>query len=264
MPEDPRIPHGSSPIHRIKGGVGDKDALRICGEILKEGYICHVAHHEIVSLGDEVTIRPKSVPMVYAYDEKAQVLYLHGSLSYPTTPPPASLKHLWSEDGVPVCLSITLVDGIAVGRAAISTSLAYRSLVVDGVVRKLDPKDRARVIKATCEQVVPGRWPELRPLDDPGELDTDQVSTPTIGTLSLSLTESTTVMGVKERGGLIQHEREADRQKYPWAGELPILRTFGEPVLDVGVLPTTPIPPSVQALIDRHGTDRTPDHDGGR
>lgn len=251
MSNEPRIPHGASPVHQVRGGPGTRGLPHGCAEILRESFLCHVAHYETSTVDGNEVVRPKCVPMVYSYDEHDQALYLHGSIAYPTAKPLPSLKHLWHDDGVPVCVNITLVDGIAVGRAAISTSLAYRSVVVDGVVKKVGPEGREKAIKSLSDQVIPGRWGELRPLEG-AELDTDGKATPTVGALSLSLTESTTVVGLKQRDGTIRHERDEDRKTHPWAGELPIIHTFGKPKLDVGVDPKTPLPPSVQALIDKH------------
>ncbi|MFB7127095.1 pyridoxamine 5'-phosphate oxidase family protein [Kitasatospora sp. NPDC056273] len=220
--------------------------------VLKAGFVCTVAHLEISTPDDRLTIRPRCVPMVYAYHEEGgqKRLYLHGSIYYPTGIP-VSLKHLWSEDGMSVSVAVALVDGLVVGRAAISTSLDYRSVVVNGTARKVDPSGRAKAFEALSDQVVPGRWGELRPIDDK-DLNTDGQHMPTTGVLSVDLGEEGTTVHAKTatHPDGPEHETQRDRD-YPhaWGGVLALRRTYGDPVPDKHVKPGTPVPESVQDLV---------------
>ncbi|MET8698112.1 pyridoxamine 5'-phosphate oxidase family protein [Kitasatospora sp. NPDC004723] len=235
----------------------DSEDLAAATAILKEGYVCTLAHV------DPDTGRPRCVPMVHAYHEEGneKLLYLHGSLDWP----PAlklkpSLRQLWKDDGVPVCLTVTLLDSLLVGRAAISTSLNYRSVVVDGTARKVDPKDRAKAFEALSNQVIPGRWPELRPLKDgqggkESELDTDGKNTPTVGVLSVSLTQNATVRVKRHHAPEPEHENQQDwdwDSGNAWGGLLPIRQVYGPAVPDSHVKDLGADPPaSVQRLIHR-------------
>ncbi|MFF2617340.1 pyridoxamine 5'-phosphate oxidase family protein [Kitasatospora sp. NPDC058046] len=223
--------------------------------ILKAGFVCTVAHLEITTLDGQLTIRPRCVPMVYAYHEEdgRRLLYLHGSIYYPDWIP-VSLKHLWSDDGVSVSLTATVVDGLVVGRAAISTSLDYRSVVVNGVARKVDPSARAKTFHALSDQVIPNRWSELRPIDDT-DLNTDGQNHPTIGVLSVDLDEKETTVHAKIATHPEGPEHETQRDlDYPhaWGGVLTVRQTYGDPVPDKHVPPGTPVPTSVQDLVKRH------------
>ncbi|GAA1414616.1 pyridoxamine 5'-phosphate oxidase family protein [Kitasatospora putterlickiae] len=219
--------------------------------VLRKGYVCSLAHV------DPSTGRPRCVPMVYAYHEEAdqKLIYLHGSVYWPPqTKLEPSLRQLWSEHGVPVCLAVTLLDGLLVGRAAISTSLNYRSVVVDGVARKVDPANRAKAFEALCDQVIPGRWSELRPIKDGkgGELDTDGEHTPTVEVLSVSLTENATVRIKRHAAAEPEHESEDDRKLGIWGGVLPIRQVYGLAVPDSHVKDKDADPPeSVRRLIGR-------------
>ncbi|MFJ4798991.1 pyridoxamine 5'-phosphate oxidase family protein [Kitasatospora purpeofusca] len=66
----------------------------------------------------------------------------------------------------PVSVTVTLVDGLFVGRAAISTSLNFRSVVVNGIARPVAPEDRAKSFQALTDQIIPSRWSEFRPIED--------------------------------------------------------------------------------------------------
>ncbi|MFE7560777.1 pyridoxamine 5'-phosphate oxidase family protein [Kitasatospora sp. NPDC057500] len=223
--------------------------------VLRKGYVCSLAHV------DPVTGRPRCVPMVYAYHEEAdqKLIYLHGSIHWPPqTKLEPSLRQLWSDTGVPVCLAVTLLDGLLVGRAAISTSLNYRSVVVDGVARKVAAANRAKAFEALCNQVVPGRWPELRPIKDGkgGELDSDEEHTPTVGVLSVSLTEKDTIVRSKTHAAPEpEHENQQDRDwdhGNAWGGLVPMRQVYGPAVPDSHVKDKEADPPdSVLRLIGR-------------
>ncbi|MFF2659174.1 pyridoxamine 5'-phosphate oxidase family protein [Kitasatospora sp. NPDC058032] len=232
----------------------ESEDLTAATAVLRKGYVCTLAHV------DPDTGRPRCVPMVYAYHEEGneKLLYLHGSVYWPPEPKlKPSLRQLWNDAGVPVCLAVTLLDGLLVGRAAISTSLDYRSVVVDGLARKVDPKDRAKAFEALSEQVIPGRWPELRPIKDgqggrEDELDTDGKNTPTVGVLSVSLTENATVRFKKHAAAEPEHENEDDWKLGIWGGLLPIRQVYGPALPDSHVKDKEADPPaSVQRLIGR-------------
>ncbi|MFJ4189251.1 pyridoxamine 5'-phosphate oxidase family protein [Kitasatospora sp. NPDC089509] len=235
----------------------ETDDLSAAVAVLKQGYVCTLAHV------DPGTGRPRCVPMVYAYHEKGneKLLYLHGSVDWPPESKlNPSLRQLWKADGVAVCLTVTVLDSLLVGRAAISTSLNYRSVVVDGTARKVDPKDRTKAFEALTDQVIPGRWAELRPIKDgsdgkASELDSDGKQTPTVGVLSISLTEKATVRLKRHHAPEPEHEHQDDRDwdgGRAWGGLLPIRQVYGPAVPDSHVKDLGADPPaSVQKLIHR-------------
>ncbi|WP_380282965.1 pyridoxamine 5'-phosphate oxidase family protein [Kitasatospora purpeofusca] len=236
----------------------ETDDLAAAVAVLREGYVCTLAH--IDPGPGPGTGRPRCVPMVYAYHEEGdqKLLYLHGSIYWPPQMQlNPSLRQLWNDDGVPVCLAVTLLDSLLVGRAAISTSLNYRSVVVDGIAKKVDPAERAKAFEALSNQVIPGRWPELRPIKDAkgGELDTDGEHTPTVGVLSVSLTENATVRIKRHHAAEPEHENQQDwdwDHGNAWGGLLPMRMVYGPAVPDSHVKDKEADPPdSVQRLIGR-------------
>src|ERR1700687_2094267 len=91
--------------------------------ILDEGFVCQI--------GFAVDAQPYVIPAVYA--RAWDPLYVHG--------PAASRMLRTLTQGVPVCITITLLDGLVLARAAFHHSLNYRSVVVIGHARLVDDKD---------------------------------------------------------------------------------------------------------------------------
>ncbi|GAB2886354.1 pyridoxamine 5'-phosphate oxidase family protein [Streptomyces mayteni] len=199
--------------------------------ILTAGFVCTVAYSEFGTDGEVSTVKPRCVPMVYAYQEEAHgvpFLYLHGSTHWPGPDPQrASLRNLWREGGVPVCLTVTLVDGLMVGRAAISTSLNYRSVVVDGIAEQVRPEDRKKAFEALAHQIIPGRWSEYFPLGQ-RDLDTDGAHSPDVGVISVNLADAH-VCAKTHQVTTPQHEDHVKNPETYWAGVIPIHQTYGEP-----------------------------------
>ncbi|MFG2736134.1 pyridoxamine 5'-phosphate oxidase family protein [Streptomyces harbinensis] len=223
--------------------------------ILKAGFVCSVAYSEVVTPGDTSSVIPRCVPMVYGYHEEAgePVIYLHGSTYWPPdTKRLPSLRRLWTETGVPVCVTVTSVNGLVVGRAAISTSLNYSSVVVNGIAKKVRPEDRMKAFEALTEQIIPGRWGEIHPLTD-SELNTDGKGSPDVGVLAISLAAPTEVCAKTHRICNPEHEQDSWGLDAYWAGVVPLLHTYGTPQPDARSANLhTPVPESVLALIARH------------
>jgi nitroimidazol reductase NimA-like FMN-containing flavoprotein (pyridoxamine 5'-phosphate oxidase superfamily) len=120
--------------------------------ILDEALICHV--------GFESEHGPVVLPTMHARVD--DTLYLHGAVGN------AMLRTLAA--GAPVCVTVTLLDGLVLARSAFHHSMNYRSVVVFGVPTAVeDPERKSAALEALIERIHPGRWTEARPPDD-GEL----------------------------------------------------------------------------------------------
>ncbi len=119
--------------------------------ILDEALVCH--------LGFTVDGAPRVLPTTHA--RIGDTLYLHGSTgSQP-------LRRAAEGDGLPVCVTVTLVDALVIARSAFDHSMNYRSVVAHGIARRVtDPDEILEAFKAVVEHVVPGRWPSLRSITD--------------------------------------------------------------------------------------------------
>jgi len=173
--------------------------------ILDEGLVCHV--------GFSVEGQPYVLPMNYA--RVGDRLFLHGSR--------ASRLLTSLAKGVPVCLTVTLLDGVVLARSALRHSLNYRSVVVLGTATEVtDRAEKRAAMEAILEHAVPGRSREVRPPSD-AELDMTLVA-------ALPLLEAS----AKRRSGP-PVDLETDRAASCWAGEIPLQLVAGPPRPDAGV-----------------------------
>ncbi len=113
--------------------------------ILDEGLVCHVAF--------VIENQPFIIPTGYCRVENT--LYLHGSVG----------SHFFMQlaKGIPVCVSVTLLDGLVLARSVFNHSMNYRSVVAFGKGRLVE-SDAERWLAAEkfTEHVIPGRWAEAR------------------------------------------------------------------------------------------------------
>lgn len=181
-------------------------------DILDEGLVCH--------LGFVVNGQPFVIPT--AYGRLGDQLYIHGS--------PASRMLQTLDQGVEVCLTVTLLDGLVLARSAFHHSMNYRSVVLFGTATRVDdPDEKLTALKAFTEHIVPGRWAEVRP-PNPPEMT---------GTLVLAL--PITEASVKVRTGPPVDAPE-DYALPIWAGEIPLQLEAREPVTDARCLSHLEVP----------------------
>lgn len=180
-----------------------------------------VAHVGFVQDGEPVVI-----PMLYA--REGEVLYLHGARK-------ARIVRLLVS-GAPVCVNVTLLDGIVAARSAFHSSMNYRSAVVFGKGRLLeDLQETLHALEVISEHVFPGRWDELR-----APLEKELAMT---GVIALSIDSASAKVSADP-----PEDEEADYATPVWAGVVPIATTLGEPVDDGRVPEGVPVSSAVSAL----------------
>jgi uncharacterized protein len=191
----PKAPSDRTRVRRVpQRGQYDRETVEA---ILDETLISHIG---FVHDGHPVVI-----PTLHA--RLGDRLYLHGSA--------ASRMLRTLEGGAHVCATATLVDGLVLARSAFHHSVNYRSVVVFGQARLVEPEERLRALELFTEKLVPGRWPEVRP-PTPQELKGTKV-------FELPLHEAS----AKVRTGPPIDDDE-DYELPVWAGVLP-LRTVVDP-----------------------------------
>ena len=119
--------------------------------ILDAGLVAHVGiSHEGA---------PVVIPMAYA--RIGDTLYLHGSTAS------RMMRNL--KTGDPMCITVTVVDGIVLARSAFNMSMNYRAVVVQGAARLVtDDAERMTAFRAIMDHFVPGHWEHVRPPNDAG------------------------------------------------------------------------------------------------
>jgi uncharacterized protein len=180
--------------------------------ILDEGLIAHLG---IVEDG-----QPLVIPTLHA--RAGDVVYCHGSSASRTLRAMAA--------GVPVCLTVSLIDGLVLARSAMHHSANYRSAVLLGTARPVeDREERLAGFEAIVERIVPGRWKDVRPPTDK-ELKATAL-------LALPIDEAS----AKVRTGP-PIDDEPDYALPAWAGVIPLSLQAGEPVPDARLHPGIPLP----------------------
>ena len=194
---------------------GSYDAETIF-RILDEAFVCHV--------GFAVDGQPYVIPTTYA--RVGDAIYIHGSA--------ASRMLRTLAEGVQVCVTVTLIDGLVFARSAFHNSANYRSVVILGRATLVEPpEEKLRAMEALTEHIMPGRWKDVR---SPSEQELKAASV-----LRLALQE----VSAKVRTGPPIDEEE-DYQLPIWAGVLPLALSAGTPQPDSHVSKGTAPPPYVQ------------------
>ncbi len=201
--------------------------LAVIHAILDEGLVCHVG---FVHDG-----QPFVIPTNYA--RVGDDVVMHGST--------ASRMVRTLAGGVPVCVTVTLLDGLVLARSAFHHSTNYRSVVLLGTaVAVTEPGDKLRALEAFVDHVLPGRFAEVRP---PSEAELKATTV-----LRLPIREAS----AKVRTGPPVDDEE-DYALPCWAGVVPLATQAGPPVpdprLDPGVTPRAGI-----AAYDRRVAPRGP------
>jgi len=208
-------PSGRSRVRRVpRLAVYDRAAI---DGILDEALVSHLG---FVDRG-----QPFVIPTVHA--RVGDELYVHGAAAS------RMIKTLTA--GVPVCLTATLVDGIVLARSAFNHSMRYRSVVVLGTARLVEPEsERLAALEAFTEQMVPGRWPDVRP-PSRQELKATRV-------LALPLDEAS----AKTNSGPVL-DRTDDYALPVWAGVIPLRLERGDAQPDARLSPGAQEPDYVRA-----------------
>ncbi|MER6412830.1 pyridoxamine 5'-phosphate oxidase family protein [Streptomyces humidus] len=189
--------------------------------ILDEGYVCH--------LGFVRGGAPVVLPTLYA--RVGETLYVHGS----TGSRPLRMTGQ-ADPGLPVCLTVTHVDGLVLARSAFHHSVNYRSVVVHGTAYDVaDPREKRAALDALVDQVVPGRAADSRPANRK-ELAATAVIRLDLGEVS-----------AKTRTGGVNDEPE-DLALPHWAGVVPLRKGYDAPVPEADLAPGAELPGYLAAL----------------
>jgi nitroimidazol reductase NimA-like FMN-containing flavoprotein (pyridoxamine 5'-phosphate oxidase superfamily) len=191
-------------------GSHDREAIY---KILDEGLVCHV--------GFSVDGQPHVIPTMFA--RVADAVCFHGSAAS------RMLRNVSA--GLPVCLTVTLMDGLVLARSVFNHSMNYRSVVALGTAAALDePEEKLQALRAFTEKILPGRWNEAR---QPNEKELKATSI-----LRLPLTE----VSAKMRIGPVEDD-SPDYQLPVWAGIIPLGLVAGAPIRDERCDAALPAPP---------------------
>jgi nitroimidazol reductase NimA-like FMN-containing flavoprotein (pyridoxamine 5'-phosphate oxidase superfamily) len=183
----------------------------VIDSILDEGFVCHVAY---LREG-----RPVVIPTLYVRDR--DTVLLHGSTSSGIVSA--------ARRGSPLCVAVTLVDGLVVARSAFESSVSYRSVVIHGQGTVLDGDAHRRALDLMVDGLIPGRLADIR---EPTELELRKTA---VVSVPIDLVSAKVSQGPPE-------DDPADIGTGVWAGVVPMTTTYGEPVPAPDLEPDVDVP----------------------
>ena len=189
--------------------------------VLDKGLVAHLAFVD----GEQ----PYCIPMLYA--RVGDQVYVHGSS--------ASRLIRTLAGGARACLTSTTLNGLVLARSAFEHSANYESVALFGTFREVtEPDERLAAFEAFTNKLLPGRWDETRQ-PNRKELKATRILALTID-----------VASAKMRSGPPTDDDSEDASLDVWAGELPIVTSYGEPVPSPGLRPGIALPDSVRRLTE--------------
>ncbi len=186
-------------VREPQRAVYDREAVY---QILDEGFICHI--------GFAVDGQSYVIPTSYGRD--GDVLYVHGSA--------ASRMLRTLDQGIPVCVTVTLLDGLVLARSVFNHSINYRSVVILGRATLVEePAEKVAALHALSDHILLSRWADSR---QPNEKELKATSV-----LRIPITE----FSAKVRTGPPIDDEE-DYSFPTWAGVIPLHMEAGSPIPD--------------------------------
>ncbi len=208
-------------VREADRAVYDREAAY---HILDEGFLCHV--------GFVVDGQPFVIPT--SYGRHGDSLYIHGSA--------ASRMLRQMKDGVAVCVTVTLLDGLVLARSIFNHSMNYRSVVILGKATLVDdPGEKIEALRLLSEHIIPGRWADSR---QPNERELKATSV-----LRLPIEE----FSAKVRQGPVVDDEE-DYSFPVWAGVVPLEIVAGAPISDGRLDPMREVPAYAKHYSRKAGT----------
>ena len=132
----------------MTGSAGEATHTAQVDAVLDEGLICHIGYDDA---------GPVVIPAVHARVGDVLYLRIEGA---------GRLAQLATGGPVRICATVTLTDGIVLGRSQFHQTLNYRSAVIRGEATLLGgPEERATALTALVEHLLAGRATHSRPPD---------------------------------------------------------------------------------------------------
>jgi len=194
MPDSFAVSDRTRVVREANRAVYDREAIY---KILDEGFVCHV--------GFSAEGQPFVIPTMFA--RVGDAIYFHGSA--------ASRMLRGAGGGLPVCITVTLVDSIVAGRSGFGMSMDYRSVVIFAKAEKItDFDEKERIVAAFVEDIMPGH--KVRP---PKRKEI-------AATVFLRFPLSEASAKIRDHGVM---DPEEDHALEGWAGVVPLKLTAGTP-----------------------------------
>ncbi len=184
--------------------------------IIDAGLLCHI--------GYVIDGQPFVTPTCHWRDGNR--IYWHGSS--------ASRMIRNQRDGIPVCLTVSHLDGLVMARSGFHHSVNYRSVMMLGRAETIEGRAaKEQALEVLMERIAPGRWSELRPAT------VQEIKGTTV--LAMEIDE---VSAKVRTGDPVDDEPDYDLDV--WAGVIPITTKIGKPTADVRLRNGIEVPGNVK------------------
>lgn len=205
----------------IRGAKREMNDVESVHAILDAGFLCHVAFQH----------QGQTMMIPTAYGREDDTLYLHGSTKN------FMLNQIL--DGQTICISVTHLDGIVLAKSLFHTSVNYRSTVLYGkAVLIEDENERINGMKIITENIVKGRWDEVK-VGDENQLKATMVIKFTIEKASAK---------IRNEGPLGDDEMKEE----VWSGHIPLAIKALQPIQDSKFGVILEMSDSVKNYLERH------------
>ena len=209
---DPAAAYPVTPRNRVKRlhERGRYDRASVWA-VLDEAMLCHVAY--------VIDGQPYCTPTIHWRD--GDTLYWHGSSAS------RMIRHL--EKGMPVCLTVSHLDGLVLARCGFNHSVDYHSAMCFGTARVVaDPEEKRVALDRMIDRYYPGRAATLR------TSTAQEIKATTV--ISMVIDDASAKVRTKGVG-----DEPEDLGLPIWAGIIPLRTVIGEAVVS----------PHVPAGVDR-------------
>ena len=188
-------------------------------EVLDAGFLCHI--------GFTVKNRPFVIPT--SYGRKGDKIYLHGAST--------SRMMVNLQEGLPMCLTVTHLDGLVLARSSFHHSMNYRSAVCFGTAHLVAGEEKEEALKIISDQILLGRWEEAR------EPIAKELKATTV--LCMNIDQASAKIRTGPPG-----DEKADYELPIWAGVVPCQQVWGTPVADPLLTEGMPLADSAKRLVE--------------
>lgn len=188
-------------------------------QIVDASPICHI--------GFVVDGQPYVIPTIHARQDDA--LIFHGAVAS------RLLKHI--QAGQPICVTVTLLDGLVLARSVFHHSMNYRSVVLFGRGEMVDDaQEKMATLEILTEKIMPGRWADAR------QPSTKELAATTVVKMTIDSASAKV-----RTGGPVDDEEDYDLNI--WAGVLPLQLIPQSLQPDERLQPNTDVPAYLETYI---------------
>ena len=137
---------------------------------------------------------------------------------------PTANDRSFSDEGVPICIAATRLDGIVLALTPNHHSMNYRSAVLHGYATLVDsPEEKLWAMERITNNLVPKRWEHTR--IPPNKVEMQTTSILRVRVMSAS---------AKIRNGGPGEDRKDEKDESirgrVWTGVVPVWQTLGKPI----------------------------------